>query len=135
MENRDYLMREIERIILFFQNLISGLTVDNFEVEIRKFNSALVSEFDINLDELIEFSNKDFIEKIEHRKLSNVEILTEALTKLIFKLEELEKGGIYNISEISKKAIVLLEYMNFKSRTFSINRENLINVLTEKLKL
>jgi len=41
----NYLMREVERIILFFQNLVSGLTVDNFEVEIRKFNSVFLTNF------------------------------------------------------------------------------------------
>lgn len=53
---------------------------------------------------------------------------------LMNEIDELEKGSTYDVQELVKKVNILIEYINSTTKTFSINRMNLINKLNEKMK-
>jgi len=128
MEQRDFLMREIERLSQILSKLISkvsGLKAVDFQVIIKEVNDILYSEFDLNLDNIIAIDKPNLLAKIKDTDRVNIELLTSLLAKIIEKIQDLEKQSDYDIAELSKKAIVLIEYIDHETKTFSMERMNL----------
>ena len=93
MEQRDYLMKEIEHLSQILAKLIGkviGLSSVNFEVEIKEINDALVSEFNFGLDNMANIDTSKFKEIITVVDKSNFELLLKLLYELIDKLIELK---------------------------------------------
>ena len=128
MEQRDFLMREIERLSQILSKLISkvsGLKAVDFQVIIKEVNDTLYTEFDLNLDNIIAIDKPNLLAKIKDIDRVNLELLTSLLAQIIEKIQELEMHADYDIAELSKKAIVLIEYIDKETKTFSIERMNL----------
>jgi len=121
-------MREIERLSQILSKLISkvsGLKAVDFQVIIKEVNDSLYTEFDLNLDSIIAIDKPNLLAKIKETDKVNLELLTSLLAKIIEKIQDLEKQSDYDIAELSKKAIVLIEYIDHETKTFSIERMNL----------
>ena len=128
MEQRDFLMREIERLSQILSKLISkvsGLKAVDFQVIIKEVNDTLYTEFDLNLDSIIAIDKPNLLAKIKDTDRVNLELLTSLLAQIIEKIQDLEKQSDYDIAELSKKAIVLIEYIDEHTKTFSMERMNL----------
>ena len=125
MEQRDYLMREIERMSQILAKLIGkviGLNPVNYEVEIKKINNVLSSEFGFELEELEGIDSSKFTEIIKNIDKSNIELLLKLLSEIIDKIIELEKDNKYNINDLCKKAILIIDQIDNKTKTFSMER-------------
>ena len=136
MEQRDFLMKEIENLTQILSKLVSkvsGLKAVDFEVIIKEINDDLASKFDFTLENIISSDKSIILEKIENRDILNVELLTNLLSGIIDKIKELKKESDYNIDELSKKAIILIEYIDAKTKTFSMDRMDLKKKLQTKI--
>jgi len=128
MEQRDFLMKEIENLTQILSKLVSkvsGLKAVDFEVIIKEINNDLASNFDFTLENIISSDKSIILEKIENRDIVNIELLTNLLSGIIDKIKELKKESDYNIDELSKKAIILIEYIDAETKTFSMDRMDL----------
>ena len=128
MEQRDFLMKEIENLTQILSKLVSkvsGLKAVDFEVIIKEINNDLASNFDFTLENIINSDKSIILEKIENRDIVNIELLTNLLSGIIDKIKELKKESDYNIDELSKKAIILIEYIDAETKTFSMDRIDL----------
>ena len=135
MERRDFLMKEIENLTHILSKLVSkvsGLKAVDFEVIIKEINDDLSSNFEFTLDELISSDKSIILEKIEKRDIINVELLPNLLSGIIDKIKELKRENDYNIDELSKKAIIIIEYIDAETKTFSMSRMDLKKKLHEK---
>ncbi len=135
MERRDFLMKEIENLTHILSKLVSkvsGLKAVDFEVIIKEINDDLSSNFEFTLDELISSDKSIILEKIEKRDIINVELLPNLLSGIIDKIKELKRENDYNIDELSKKAIIIIEYIDAETKTFSMSRMDLKKKLQGK---
>jgi hypothetical protein len=136
MEQKDYLMREVEKIGMILsaigQRIFGGkgntsITLENQFKDAKDmlFNGA---NFDIDefLNSTVEDSNK-YISEFSGFNNDNIELLAKYLFQI----------GSSNKSEDSKKylekALQLFELCNLKDKTYSFERETTINTLKNDL--
>ncbi|MCK5847537.1 MAG: hypothetical protein KAG84_08860 [Bacteroidales bacterium] len=125
MEQRDFLMKEIEQLSQILAKLIGkvvGLSSVNFEVEIKEVNDALVSQFHFGLENNKDIDHSKFIEKIKSVDKSNIELLLKLLSEIVNKTLELEKVSNSNIKDLCTKGILIIDHIDTITKTFSIDR-------------
>ncbi len=136
MEQKDYLMREIEKLAQFLMGMIrriNGLNVDNFEVEMNNIDEDLVAQFDLTLNGFIRIDKSELIEKLKNIDTNNLELLTKLLSEIIYKIDELEKRNTYDTYQLAKKVIVLIEHLNTETQIFSMERMQLKSKLQKRI--
>lgn len=137
MEQRnDLILREIEKLSLFLQKLIkniSGTNTNEIESRINQINEALITEFDLSIDAIIKFENNELLSKISDLHESNIENLAELLHEIVKKLYQENTAYGFDRKELARKAIVLIEYIDENSDTFSMDRMHLKDALKKLL--
>mgnify|MGYP000867923824 FL=1 len=136
MEQKDYLLREIEKlgiVIRAIQQKIFGgsrppaITPERQEAEAREM---LLNEINFDLDRLMQMDQAEsekYVNGFKGFSIENIEALAAFISKI----------GLSKQSEPSRtyleKALQLFEICNIKSKTFSLERENHISALSSAL--
>ena len=127
MQQKDFILREIEKIGTLLRYLIGKLipssSVKNSEETIELINRELVENSDFNINEILSLSIKDFDEVFTQGKgysFENVELLADLLYTIGNNQVTINIGYL-------KKALELYEYINEKSKTFSFERRGKID--------
>ena len=122
MQQKDFILREIEKIGTLLRYLIGKLipssSVKNSEETIELINRELVENSDFNINEILSLSIKDFDEVFTQGKgysFENVELLADLLYTIG------NNQVTINIDHL-KKALELYEYVSKKSKTYSFER-------------
>ncbi|UMB62170.1 hypothetical protein MHL31_08225 [Lutibacter sp. A80] len=133
MEQRnDLILREIEKLGLLLKKLIKDIHDANskdIETEINQINEVLTSEFNLSISTITKLNNDELLEKTNNLHESHLEKLAELLHEVIKKMNQENKEYGLNREELTKKAIVLIDYIDSNSTTFSIDRMHLKNAL------
>ena len=129
MEQKDFLLREIEKIGTLIKYLIGKIipssSVEKSEEIIELINRELVENSGFDINEILNFSLNDFDEiftKSKGYSFENIELIADLLytignDQIAIKINHL------------KKALELYEYINEKSKTYSFERSSKINIL------
>jgi hypothetical protein len=128
MERRDYLTREIEKLTAMIKKLlglINDLDTEIFEVSINEINTDLFEQFGFNLETLTEMPNAEFLSALDKIDPLNTDLFAEALCELSIKINHLKQNTTFNSKELSKKALLALDFLDEKTRTFSFKRMEL----------
>jgi len=128
MEKRDFLLREIEKLAQALRKLlgiIEDVTSENIEIEFGKIDNGLVDSFGFTFEELTKIENSELINHIKDIDETNLELLTILVVETVKKLQSTNNNYSIDSKELAKKAIVVIDYIDDKSKTFSINRMNL----------
>ena len=133
MEQKDYLLREIEKmgliLIAIRQKLFGGkenlsITLEN---QFKAAKNMLLNETDFDLDKFLslnaEYSN-EYICSFEGFNVENMELLAEYISQIGFS----DKSQKH-----LEKALQLYELCDLKSKTYSIEREANINMIRNAL--
>ena len=127
MEQKDFILREIEKIGTLLRYLIGKLvpssSVENSEETIELINRELVENSGININMLLDITIKDFDEVFTKSKgysFENIELLADLLYTI-------GNNPINIKTNHLKRALELYEYINEKSKTFSFERLNKID--------
>ncbi|MCD4833337.1 MAG: hypothetical protein K8R31_06045 [Bacteroidales bacterium] len=133
MQQKDFILREIEKISTLLRYLIGKLipsnSVENYEETIELINRELVENSGFNINEILEFSIKDFDKVLIQNKgysFENIELLAD----LLFTLGNDQSQSKNNYL---KKTLQLYEYINEKSKTYSFERISKIEEIKELL--
>ncbi len=133
MEQRnDLILREIEKLGLVLKKLIKNIhNADSKEIEteINQINETLTSEFNISISSIIKLDDEALLKNINNLHESHLEKLAELLHEVIKKMNQESKDYGLNRKELTKKAILLIDYIDSNSTTFSIDRMHLKNSL------
>ncbi|MBK7732928.1 MAG: hypothetical protein IPI37_09265 [Bacteroidales bacterium] len=137
MEQRDYLLREIEKIgaiiIAIHRKLFGGtdepaITVEN---QAEALKEMLLSEAFIDLNELLAMDAEDtdkYLAGHEGFNVANIELLAQTLSDL----------GMTSTPPFSfallEKALQLYKICSLRDRTYSFEREAAISTIREALK-
>lgn len=136
MEQKDYILREIEKIGMIIsairQKLFGGK--ENLSVTIEKqlmdVKEMLLSGTNFDLDKFLSLNIEDSNEYISSFKgfsVENIELMAECISQI----------GFSDNSSVSKKylekALQLYEFCNLKSKTYSLEREKNIETIKNAL--
>ena len=137
MEQRDYLLREIEKFGLLIKAILNKLHLirDNSSIALEKqFDETcelLLNDAEFNLKEFLwidESEIEQYLQKHNAIRGSNIELLADLLKTM----------GVKNLtgnrSKILGKALKLYEICNLQDKTYSADRENKIEFLKNLLK-
>ncbi len=137
MERRDYLMSQIEEMGLFLARLIGRLKTKKRESEdvqvMEDASNALSIQFGWDLEELLFLDNQSFIGLMEDNLLAD-----DHYEKMATIFELLADCAPDNQTLLRKelylyKALLLLEHLEFRSSTYSMERQNRISRLQTML--
>ncbi len=129
MEQKDFILREIEKINVLLLYLI-GKFVPSKSVEQQQQTEKLINDdlketFSNDLNYILKLEEKDFDTKFSQTKGFNFENI-ELLGDLLYTIgnDELKTKPNY-----LHKALLIYEYIDKKSKTFSFERTNKMNDL------
>ena len=130
----DFIKREIQRLNLLLTSLIekiSGINLNSAKSGIEETNEALKSEFDLTLTDFTQMENSEFLKRIKKLHESHTEKLLELIYEIVIKTELPDLSDDYNKMKIAQKGILIIDFLNEETNTFSINRMNIKNALQQ----
>ncbi|HNQ67321.1 MAG TPA: hypothetical protein PKN32_03000 [Bacteroidales bacterium] len=134
MEQKDYILREIEKIGQIIssirQKLFGGQENTSIIAEKDDVNEMLLKEINFDLDKFLKLNSDDsneYLSKFVGFNIENIEFLAELISQI----------GFNDKSEQSKKylekSLQLYELIIFKSKTYSFDREMKIQIIKNAL--
>lgn len=132
MEQKDYLLREIEKIGLLLRAILNKLKLssDNGAVTLEKQfedeKAMLLNEVGFNIDEFASRNDSEieqYLSKYEGIRGGNLELLADVLMEAGFKTENNMTTAYFD------KALRLYELCNSLDKTYSVERESKIKEL------
>jgi hypothetical protein len=136
MEQKDYFLREIEKIGIVLKMIFVRLagSKENFAISIenqfKETKGMLLNETGFDLDVFLSLNDSEieaYLSKFHGMNGPNIELLADILQSMGMKAEAaLSK-------EYLKKALKLYESCNSHDKTFSFERENKINEIKKVL--
>ncbi len=132
MEQKDYILRDIEKIGMIIstirQKLFGGngnlsLTV---EKQFKELKEMLLDETNFDLDKMLSLSieeSNEYISSFKGFSVENIELIAECISKICL----IDNSGVSK--EYLGKALQLYEICNFKSKTYSFERETNIKTI------
>ena len=134
INSKDFLEREIEKLNLMILKLIILISKSNpndFENDIKETDEFLKTNFDLTIGEISTMSNSNFIEKIRDLHESHTDKLVELLFEIIQKMDSIETEQGFNKHPLIEKSLLLIEYIDNNSTTFSVSRLNIKNTFQQ----
>ncbi|MBD0831997.1 hypothetical protein [Aestuariibaculum sediminum] len=121
----DLIKREINRLTLLLSRLIEktiGLNSNNASEELDKIDKTLKDEFDLSVNDIIYFNDLELKQKISCMHETHLELLSEFIFELI--MNDKLNGANNRIDNLmlKKKLMVILDYLNKSSETYSFKR-------------
>ncbi len=136
MEQKDYLMREINKIGLilnaFRQKIFGGKEsfATNIENQIETAKVMLFNETKFDLDKFLDSdkeASNEYVCSFEGFNVDNIELLAKCVSQIGF------SGKTTNSKKYLAKALQLYELCNLKSNTYSFEREANIQAIKNDL--
>jgi hypothetical protein len=136
MEQKDYLMREIEKIGLLLRSILGSLVNinENLSIEVQyPFEQAkelLIHEINFDLEKFLtldESATKKYLSEFTGINSSNLELLAEIVFQFGIS-EQCDNKRIF-----LEKALQLYELCSYTDKTFSSQRESRINEIKNRL--
>ncbi len=134
MEQRDYILREIEKISVVILAILGKFkrikSKKQFEQERTMIDNQLEETSGLTIDKLLSFTEEEiilFIDVNEGFDPGNMELLADLLIAFAENSPENESRNLIN------KALIILEYVDRETKTFSMERSSKISCLKERL--
>ena len=74
------------------------------------------------LNAISNMSNAEFLPEVNELDELNLELFADLLSEISKKINYIKKNTTYNSKELGKKSILILDYIDEKTRTFSLKR-------------
>ena len=126
MEQKDYILREIEKIRQIISAIRQKLLKDNqnlaigIETQKVNINELFLNELNIELEEFLRLNiedSKKYLLDIKGFSVENIEMLADCISEIGFNNKMKKKN------EYLEKALQLYELCGLESKTYSIERE------------
>lgn len=136
MEQRDYLLKEIERIGYVLQKALSSLfklkDKGNIETSLIQTNELLKKDINLDLEYFFSIQKDEIPKYIENRNLSSDHI--EILIDYIIEVASIKESTTNKIAIAEhNKALDLIEYVLNKTKTYSFElakkKSNILKIL------
>ena len=137
MEQRDYLLREIEKmwaiVIAIRQKIFGdkGNSAITLEYQIEYAKGKLLDEMNFDIDKFLDLNTEEsneYILSFAGFSVDNIEILAECFSEIGF------SGNCDNSKKYLEKALQLYNLCNLKSKTYSFERATNVQAIKDALK-
>lgn len=138
MEQRDFLMRQIEMLAIFLRKLIAKLLQleESGETDglLQLAEHAFTAELKINLQELAVMDNESFFEFLKERNFNAGHL--EDFAKVLYLLGKTD-GVEVSLTKMNylQKSLLIFEKLEQESESFSIERNKRIQEIERMIKL
>ncbi|MDO6758721.1 hypothetical protein Q4566_00795 [Tamlana sp. 2_MG-2023] len=131
---KDLIKREIQKLNLLLTGLIEkigGRNPDDYKSRIEELNAVLNNEFNMSLNNISEMKASELIKQLSEIEASHTDKIAE-LIYLVLKdsLSVDSEVGCYK-NKLAANAIVMIDFLNENSQTFSFKRMNMKNELQQ----
>ena len=136
MEQKDYILREIEKIgqmLNMIRKKIARAEINNslpIDFQFYELKNKMISETGFDMDDFLEMNNdaaEEYLDNFKGFNVTNIQFLADIITLIAMKADHDTKN------KYLVKALYLFEYCNSLDKTYSLNREqkiyNLKNLL------
>ncbi len=127
-QENDFLKREIQKLTMVIAKLIGetiSADINNFETVVSKSDEKLGGYFGLSLKEISKTKDSELMEKVKNIHEVHLEKLIELMFQTIQKSEEFNAQLNIEINELSKKLLLMIDFANEKSNSFSVERMNM----------
>ena len=134
IEEKDFILREVQRLTLLLQQLISkisGLDSGDISIKIKETDEALKSEFDLSIKDISEIPKNDFLRIVKGMNDMHIEKLIELVFEVIKKIKSSNEYINLDEFKLIEKNLLLIDALDKNSKTFSMDRMNMKNVLLQ----
>lgn len=136
IEEKDFLLREIQRLTLLLKSLISKVSdfdTGNTGIGINETDAVLHSEFNVSLKNITGMFDAVFLKKFEDMNEGYIESFIELFFEVIKKINSSSENILLDRLELIKKNILMINLLDKKSKTFSMERMQMKNTLQQYL--
>ncbi|GAA4281637.1 hypothetical protein [Gaetbulibacter aestuarii] len=129
---KDFMERELKKLVLLLTGLIEqvgGLSSKNANETLPDIDSTIQKEFGFTLRDLSKMGDKDLLENAENLHPSALEKLSELLFTLVTNDAFSKIVTDIDKNELAHKTIVIIDFLNDQSDTFSLQRMQMRAVL------
>jgi len=135
MEQKDYILREIEKIRIVLEALLNKLKGGNSDIpkvneDFDKVNKLFITDTRVDLNKLLKSDRNEFNNiflKENGYNEENIEQFADILTEMANKAE----GNLKE--QLSQKALETYEYVDALSNSFSFGRQMKMDALKKEL--
>lgn len=135
MEQKDYILREIEKIRIVLEGLLNKLKGGNSDLpeineDFDKVNHLFITDTRVDLNTLLNSDSNQFdniFKKENGYNESNIEQFADILAEMADKAE----GNLKN--QLNQKALETYEYVDALSNSFSFGRKMKMDTLKKEL--
>jgi len=136
MEQKDYILREAEKIAVLLNALLKYFIGgdENVQINIDKYSNKakdlLLKELNFDLDKFVQMDfdeSKKYLDSFEGFNIENIEQLAEFISQIGFS-DKTDKSKKH-----LNKALQLYELTSIESKTYSFDRERKIIILQDVL--
>ncbi len=135
MQQRDYLLRQIEQLLKALKKILTALlnikNVDEFE-KYDIIKEELFLELGININDLILQNNEEFLKIVEIRLLKNT-LLYAKFSEILFETAKFYNVNLEKRKQYYSKSLLLLKEIVNKTKTFSLSINDRIEILNKKI--
>lgn len=109
-------------ILISLIEKVTGLNANTASDELDEIDATLQGELDLNLGKVSEMASEEFLDHISDFHETHLKHLSELLYQLVLKTDSSCLKKDHDNSKIAEKAILLIDVLDQKSKTFSIER-------------
>eukprot|EP00389_Voromonas_pontica_P013085 GDKH01020167.1.p1 GENE.GDKH01020167.1~~GDKH01020167.1.p1 ORF type:complete len:143 (+),score=24.42 GDKH01020167.1:401-829(+) len=127
-QENDFLKREVQKLTMAIAKLIGetiSADINNFETVVSESDEKLDGYFGLSLKEISKTKDSELMEKVKNIHEVHLEKLIELMFQTIQKSEEFNAQLNIEINELSKKLLLMIDFANEKSNSFSVERMNM----------
>lgn len=131
---KDLIKREIQKLTLVLNRLIekiSEMNSVNAKSSISEVNEILQTAFDLTLDKIVGMETSELIKHISPLQESHTEKIVELIIKILLKTTSLNLEIAYKKTELAQKGIIIIDFLNDRTKTFSMKRMHMKNSLLQ----
>ena len=135
-QENDYIKREIQKLTFALKKLIDktvSADVNNVEAVMFETNEELKEYFGLSLNEIAIAENSKLMTRVENFHEEHIEKLIELIYKTLQKSEEFEFELNFEKKELSNKLLLMIDFANEKSKSFSVERMNMKTQLIKNI--
>ncbi len=133
MEQRDYLMRQVEQLGYVLGKMLSKLLFlkDNGTLSMGIVNQVFTGELDFDIDQLITIEEDNLIDVLKNEKQFDARNLEKLADIFLFLAENVNSN---NCDQLYRKSLMIYQYLEELDGTYSFDRNSKIDTIKEQLK-
>lgn len=133
-QSKDFIEREIQKLNLLLAallNKVSGTNAGDFDMNIQQINEALKEELDLSIEEFSILQQQDLILKLKNLHKIHLEKIAEIFYHVVKNMDVNGEDNQFHRTRLKNNTLILFDYINQHSSTFSLQRMNLKNDLQQ----